>query len=438
MQKKITGFILASVLTLAWPAQAQLNQVFKGVFDRILINDFQLTGTGVHQDHFKPAADYANSQLTPSLNSLIARNVASFPLPATAAGVTFDFSSGKLVNISESLGPIFAETAQTLGKSRFNFGVNYTYLSLNKLRGLATRDIRFTFIHQDVGVVGLGDSENESDIVDLFLNLDVNANIFAAFGTYGVTNNLDIGVAIPFVNLSISGEAFAMVNSFTFANMGNANHRFNMDPLNPDLDDLVAYDESASGLGDIGLRVKYSFLRGAGLDLAALLDVRLPTGDEKDFLGTGKTNARLAWIVSKKIDTFSPHLNVGYERRAADRDSDQLELTAGFAQKILAGVNFAIEVSGEFDINKKEANQFFPRETESIFEQNKNTQARYERRIDLSNIVERNNDNILNASIGFRAAPSDRFLVLGNVLVPLNDGGLRSNVVPTLGVSVNF
>jgi hypothetical protein len=438
MQKKIMRLFLLVALMATPTAHAQLNQVFQNIFNRILITDFQTSGTGVHQDHYKPRAFEANQNLTPALNSLIARNVSSFPLPATAAGVAFDFTTGQVLNIAESLGPIFAETAQTLGAGKLNLGVNYTYLSLNKLRGLSTRDIRFTFIHQDVGPPGLGDSENESDIVDVFLDLDVNASLFAVFGTYGVSKNLDIGVAIPFVNLSLSGNALAVINSFTFANLGEANHRFNNDRLRPDLDDLVPYDASASGLGDVGLRAKYSFRRGAKLDMAALLDVRLPTGKKEDFLGTGQTNLKVNWVMSKKTGDFSPHLNLGYERRGADRDSDQLELAAGFAQKILKGVNFAFELFGEFDLNDKEVPSFFPQETETIFEQNKMTQARYERRIDLSNIDERSNDNILNASIGFRAAPSDRFLVLGNILVPLNDGGLRSSVAPTLGMTISF
>jgi hypothetical protein len=439
MHKKIVWLSLLGILIVA-PAHAQLNQLFGKIFNEVLVEGFQATGTGVHQDHFKiPAAKTANERLTIALNSLIARNVSSLPLPSTSAGVTVDFSTGQIVRISESLGPIFAETAQTLGKGRINMGINYTYLNLAELRGVSTQDIRFAFTHQDVLQSGLGDSPNESDIVNLVLGLDVNVNIFAAFGTYGLTNNFDVSVLLPFVNVNLSGEALAVIDSYTFAlQNGYANHRFNADSLNPDLDDNVPYNESAGGLGDIGLRLKYSFLRGTEVESAALLDVRLPTGDEKDFLGTGKTNVKLTWILSKKIDDFFPHFNLGYARRSADFDSDQLELTLGFTQKVMTGLNFAAEFIGQFDLDSDEVVTFFPEVTTPIAQRNNSTQARYVKQVDLSNIPERSNDNTLIASFGFRAAPSDRIMFLGNVLLSLNDGGLRSSVAPTVGATISF
>lgn len=438
MQKKLIQSVLVGVLISAYPAPAQLNQVFNNIFTRALFTDFQATGTGVHQNHFKNAAVAASKNLTPALNSLIARNVSSFPLPATSTGLAFDFAAGKVLDVSESGGPILGESAQTLGRGKFNLGLNYTYLNMSSLRGLKTRDLRFTFVHEDVLLPGLGDSENESDVLDLFLDLDVNANIFAAFGTYGITKNFDLGVAIPLINLSFKVDARAVVNSFTFANLGEANHRYNDNKTNPDLDKEFAHHESVSGLGDIGLRLKYSFLQSAGVNMAALLDVRLPTGDEEKFFGTGKTNARLSWIASKKIQSFAPHLNLGYERRGAGLDSDQLEVTLGFAQKLVPSLNFAVEFLGEFDLNKDEVYRFFDKDFEPIFERNKLTGASYERHIDLTNVARRNNDNTLSAAFGFRAAPSASFLILGNVLVALNDGGLRATVAPTFGMTMNF
>ena len=447
MQKKIAYSALLAFLMLAPAAYAQLDQLFNKIFERVLITDFQTSGTGVHANHFIPAATYASNQLTPALNSMISRNLSSLPLPATSAGVTFDFSSGQILQISQSLGPIFAETAQTLGKGRFNMGLNYTYMNLAKLRGVRTEDIRFTFTHEDVNQPGLGDNPNESDLVDLALGLDVSAHTFAAFGTYGLASNLDVGVLIPFINISLNGETKAVIESFTFASSGNANHRFNNDPLDPDLDDNVPYEsiatpQSATGLGDVGLRLKYSFLRGRTVESAALLDIRLPTGDEHDFLGTGKATAKLTWILSKKIGDFSPHFNLGYGRRSANLDSDQLELTLGFSQKVVKGMNFAAAFIGQFDLNKSEVPTFFPAGTQVIHQevQNQTTggTAQYDKVVDLSNIPERNNDNTAIASFGFRAAPSDRVMFLGNVLLSLNDGGLRSNVAPTIGATLSF
>lgn len=431
---------LIGVLLLTNTTYGQLDEVFSNIFDEVL-NAQLKRSPGVHGDHFLEAAAFADSTLTRGLNNLIASNVSSFPLSSTNVGVTFDFSTGRPVSITESLGPIFAETASTLGKGKANIGFNYTYLNFANFRGIPTEDMRFTFTHVDVpdSDPGLGDNLNESDTIDLLLDLDVNASIFAFSATAGLTNNFDIGVAIPIVNVNLSGKAKATVNSFTFANMGVANHHFGADSTKPELVTLIPYDESSTGLGDIALRFKYSFLRGAEVDLAALLDIRLPTGNESDFLGTGKINTKLSWIMAKKIGDFTPNLNIGYERRSSDFDSDEFEFVAGFDQKIATGVTFAIEVLGTIDINKGEAISLFPGEVR--IEDQPNSQepgTSTIRQVDRSNIPERNYDNTFDASFGFRFAPSENVVFLGNILAPLNDGGLRSTVVPSIGLTVIF
>ena len=437
LRKKFFLCCFVGTLFFVSPVSAQLNEVFGTIFNEILKQRLQLSGSpGQHGTHFIEAADKADSELTPALNSLIANNVSSFPLSSTTAGVTFDFSTGKPVSITESLGPIFAETAQTLGKGKINVGLNFTSLNLSKFRGLDTEEIRFTFNHQDVTNDGtLGESPNESDTIDLLLDMDINSSILALFATVGVTNNLDIGLAIPLINVGLSGIARARVNSFTFPALDSANHHFGQDPFNPQFGTTSPYDESLSGLGDIAIRLKYSFLRARNLDLAALLDIRVPTGDKDDFLGTGKTTVRLSGIMSKKIGNLTPHLNIGFDRRTADLDSDEFEFTAGFDHKIAPGVTFAFDILGEFDLNDDETIVLFPG-TKTITDRVPNGTS--VRQVDLSNIPERDNDNSISASFGFRYAPSERVILLGNILVPLNDGGLRSTVAGTYGITVSF
>ena len=58
--------------------------------------------------------------------------------------------------------------------------------------------------------------------------------------------------------------------------------------------------------------------------------------------------------------------------------------------------------------------------------------------VQLSNVPDRKNDNAYSASTGFRFAPSDNVMLFANVLIPMNDGGLRAHVAPTVGLSVQF
>ena len=45
----------------------------------------------------------------------------------------------------------------------------------------------------------------------------------------------------------------------------------------------------AIGIGDIVLRAKYHLYKGPVADIDGALLLRLPTGDEDNFLGTGTT-----------------------------------------------------------------------------------------------------------------------------------------------------
>lgn len=444
-----TLLVLLSLVVAAFnPARGQLDQTLQDVFDQILREDFELS-PGPHADHFIPAADIASRALTPALNNLIASNVSSFPLSSTIAGVTFDFSTGQPVSITESQGPIFAEIGETLGRNKLTLGASATYLSLNRLRGMPLDAVAFNFTHQDVGTPGLGDDPTESDIVNVALGLNVDASIFSFAATYGVTRNFDIGVAIPIINLTMSGTAEAVVQSYTLFVQdqfgGGARHFFGGDPQNPTLTNEVPYEESATGIGDIALRFKYRLPLRGSLRTATLLDVRLPTGDQNNFLGTGSENIRLLLVGSQRFGNFTPHVNAGYNYRGADFDSDEFELVVGFDQKIGSGLTFALDVLSNIDLQSGEAIRFYdPSEGPAVTIRDQSpspptgTGASAERLINISNIDDRNYDTRVDAALGFRFAPSERFQLLANVLVPLQDGGLRSDVVPTLGVSLNF
>lgn len=421
--------------------RAQLNTQFNDIFSEIL--DVRLRrSVGQHGTHFLEAAAEANQLLTPALNSLVASNILSFPLSSTIPAITFDFSSGVPVPVTGSLGPVFSETGETIGKGRIGIGFNYSYLDLSRFRGLPTEDMRFTFTHQDVNtdtVIG-GNNPAENDLIDLTMGMNVHASIFALYATIGLTSDLDVGIAVPVINVNLNGTAVAVINSYTYARLGEALHFFGGDSINPVLDTRVPYDASASGLGDIALRFKYAFLHKHGFDAAALVDVRLPTGNEENFLGTGKTNFRLVGILSKRFPDFAPHLNLGYEKRSADFQSDRIDFRLGFDNKVVSSLTFALDILGTLDINTDKAIKLFPG-TRTIVDQvveNGTVVGQNFRQVSLSNIPDRNNDDTYCLSTGFKYAPSDRVILLINVLVPLNDGGLRSSVAPTVGFSVNF
>lgn len=442
--RRLLTFVVLLPLT-ASPASAQLNTVFSDLFNTILHERLHLS-PGAHADHFQPAAEGAVGTLAPALNALIADNIAAFPLSATAAGVTFDFSTGQPVPIIESQGPVFAETATTLGRGRLNVGLTGTHLSLNRLSGIPLDELRFTFAHEDLGEPGLGDNPTEIDVIDVYMGLDVDAAIVALSATYGLLPNLDVGVALPFVSVSIGGTALAVVDSRTLSRLGAALHFFGGTPLAPVLTAEEDYDDSVAGIGDVALRAKYHFPTSGDYDLGALLDVRLPTGSQEDYLGTGSVGVQLAFLASASLDGFTPHANVGYNYRGSavggegrEFNRSGVRFAVGFDQQLVPRVTFALDLLGTLDLGDD------PLDTlpGSVFIRDSNVNAEGQvgeamREVRLTNVPADRGSSTLDASIGARVAFSERFQALANVLVPLNDNGLRSSVVPTAGVSLTF
>jgi len=235
--KKRTLFIgvIFSLQTAA--VFAQLNTTFERMFTQVLVDDI-IYPPGFPR-FFDEAAERVNNNLVPALNSFITSNVASFPLTSTVAGVNIDLSARTPELTIESLGPIYSETAVTIGKKKLYLALNYSYFDLSKLRGLSTEDIRFTVTQEDINGDGtLGDFPPENDTIDFFPDINIKAQTFVFYATYGLTSNFDVGFAIPLVRLNLSGEARAVINSLSFPLFGQPFHRFGEDVLNPQLVDI--------------------------------------------------------------------------------------------------------------------------------------------------------------------------------------------------------
>jgi hypothetical protein len=115
---------------------------------------------------------------------------------------------------------------------------------------------------------------------------------------------------LPFVSADLRIDNVKTVLPLATFGTGNANlHVFPDGSYNG----FSSVSGSASGLGDVVLRGKYNFLDPAkGSGVAVALDLRVPTGDEANFLGTGVTQAKLYAIGSWALNKWSPHFNLGY------------------------------------------------------------------------------------------------------------------------------
>ncbi|HZL95237.1 MAG TPA: transporter, partial [Vicinamibacterales bacterium] len=120
----------------------------------------------------------------------------------------------------------------------------------------------------------------------------------------------DVGIAIPIVSVQMDATVDSeILRTGSGTTVLPLTHSFD-----PSGAGTASFSESgsATGFGDVLLRAKYNFLRTSTSALAAALDLRLPTGDEDELLGTGATQTKLLFVASGEYGRFSPHVNFGY------------------------------------------------------------------------------------------------------------------------------
>jgi hypothetical protein len=389
----------------------------------------------IHGNHFVPAAVASNGTIISFLTNSIGSNVANVPVSATSGGTTFSFQGGVPTRTSTSAGPIFGERAQTLGRGRVLAGLSRTGLRFKTLRGVDLDHLRFTFTHAnsdfpgcdsiaggDCSLLGVPTLENET--IDLNLALDIDLTVTGFLLTYGVTDRVDIGVALPLVSVSLNGTSNAQVNPF---GPPPAVHFFGGTPDNPILTASRSVEGSTTGLGDVDGRVKINLRRAEPLSVAVLADVRFPTGSESNLLGSGAFAARGLAILSARFGNFSPHANVGYLYRGGQFETDAVLATAGFDHLLAPWATLAIDVISQLQVGESPLQVPGPVEI----------QAPYHRTI-IPTVIPDTRDDIVDGSVGVKLTAAPGLTVVGNSEWSLNHGGLRPDVIWTAGLEYNF
>jgi hypothetical protein len=287
--------LAAAAISLFFPPLLSAQTAQKTPVSQILPNLFGntivVTPAGTpefpnHSAHFKPGVDQLE---TPQqFNQQIVTLLATFPTGSSSGGFTYTFNPalGTFSRSSESFGPLFAERALTIGRDRGSLGVGYQRSTYDTFEGKNLRQPEIVFHIEHIDCCGRvaggapafdGSRLNpafEGDIIEAALRLDLTTDTLVFFATYGLTDRLDLGVAVPVVRTDVEASIRARIERLSTAANPEL-HAF--DGENPDERTFVAAG-SATGLGDIVLRAKYNFLRRRGGGLAGAIDVRTPTG----------------------------------------------------------------------------------------------------------------------------------------------------------------
>jgi hypothetical protein len=437
---------VAMSLVMAEPAQSQ---GLRGkISDLFIFGDGQgalfLAGSGdpnnpanlrAHGEHFVPSSAAENFAVISFITDALGRNVANMPIGSTSGSETFSFAGGVPVRTSTSAGPIFAERPQTLGRGRVLAGINRSAFRFATIRGVDMRDIDLNFTHQNVDFPGcattFGDDcakygvpSFENDVMRFNLSLDLDVRVTSLFMTYGLSDKLDAGLVIPVVQASFAGESRAEMHPFGGT---TANHFFAGTAQNPTLSAERQTRGSATGLGDVAVRLKANLRTTDKANLGMLVDARLPTGSERDLLGAGEFSGRVLAIVASRFGDFSPHVNVGYLHRSGATQNDAVLGTVGFDHRLGSSVTLAADLVSELQVG--DSNLELP-ETLSY-------EAPFRRTVTPTEIPDMR-DDIVNGSFGFKIRTGRNLTAVINGLFPLNRGGLRADFTYTAGLEYSF
>ena len=405
------------------PGNTPLSNILKQLFlDEIVENVALQVELGADLD---TAVTSASGDLGEALllTQAISNQLSTFPLGSSAGGFswTFDPALGAFARGTTSFGPIFAERALTVGKNKLNFGINYQRATYDEFesRSLRDREITFFTVFTDFRLPSRPTIVGEDQ-----LQLDLSVDTIGFFANYGVSDRLDLGVALPLVSVDLNADL-----RFIFRDRTTGQEL----PL-----DGAEIHRSGSGrktgLGDIVVRSKYNIVRMKGGGLAAGLDVRLPTGDEENLLGIPGTQAKVYGVMSTAFGILSPHVNVGYtfsrgNDATADPESpllappDELNYTAGADVALTRRLTVAADIVGRT-----------LRDIETLTFGDVGLGPNFPE----FDLRPRENVNLTLASLGVKFNPHGNLLVSVNVLFPLTDRGLRDKFTPVVGMDYSF
>jgi hypothetical protein len=437
--------IVITVVTLlasASPAHAQdpynvtvnvteLSRIFTELYgpDGLVVNSLaSLTGGVSHSAHFNSGFESEFSQFGTALTG----QIVSLPLPAPASGFTYQFDSGLGVftRSTSSFGPILAERADTIGARRVSIGFAYQRLAFDSIENIDLQSVPAVFTHDNAELRG-----GREDVITTVNSIDSEVSRSAAFITYGVTNDLDVSIAVPYITTDIVVTSDATVRRIG-TTIPEIHFFRTVDDSIGDRRIYTAFGH-ASGIGDITIRMKQAIKKSPRNGIALGLDLRLPTGDENNLLGTGAPAVQPFAAWSATYGTFAPHINLGYQWNGSSTLAGDIEAgvsedlpdvavyALGAVVAMHPRVTLALDVLGRYIIDSPRVHleDFVALDGHSVY----------------PNIAfDTGSINELSSAVGLKINVAGRLLLNTNLLMRLNSGGLRDKISPLVGVEYAF
>ncbi len=361
------------------------------------ILEFLLTTRSVVTDDFD--RDEAALQATSdAISQALLLEVATLPLSSSSGAFTYRFNPalGTSERASTNFGAFFVERAVTAGRGRASFGVSFRYNRFETLDGLALRDGSLvTTANQFVDEAAPFNEES------LRLRLETAAT--TGFVSVGLTDWLDVSVAVPVVSLRLEGERFDDFRG--------------RDTLQ------ASANAEVTGLADIAVRTKVRLAgrHGSGLSLGG--EVRLPTGKREDLLGAGRATYRGLAIGSWEGQVASLTVNAGYS-------------SGGVADQIDYGVNVAVAAAPRLTLSA----EAFGRRVEDVGRLASVALPHPTIAGVRTTRLGQTGDRLVTTAtvVGVKWNIAGAWLLNANVLVPMGSRGLQAEYSPSVALEYAF
>jgi hypothetical protein len=456
-----------------------------------------------HNAHF---ADTSEAQFRP-LNQAIGQELSILPLGSSGSGTTFTLDSqGHAVPTEDSLGPILTERANVIGRKAINLGVAYQYFSFSRIDGIDLHSFPAVLIHEGSEDLTKLESKYQNDYINTSNEVHLALNQTVIYAVFGVAKRMDASIELPIQSVHFRVNSAAHIvrtqpcevtqntdptskyykggdcigpldptgagvcgefhyfqgtsdytpdNCQTIFNSVDATYPFPGAPglLNPTTPQPLrsgAPMTDATGIGDIMLRGKYELIQGEKFTGSIGLGVRFPSGDAKNFLGTGAYGVIPFGVLSYR-GRLSPHVRLGYQWNsssvlAGDPTGISGSTSASLAPAWLysAGADYratkrltiAADLIGQSVLS---ASRLILSSYARLPETDGTTNPSTETTISVPSIKPQTASYSSTAiAAGAKVRLMRELVLMGNATMRVNDGGLKASVVPLVGLSYAF
>jgi hypothetical protein len=384
---------------------------------------------------FTTNASVGNAGLTgvataAAIDGSIGAQLSQLPLAVSAPGTAVLVVKGN-PEVFDNLGPILVDRPDSVGRGNLVFGFNFQQFTFNHLDGISLASVPFAYFAS-------GNGSNQ--YIEQQQHISFKYNQYVALATYGLPKNTDVTVIVPYARVSIGAGAI----SATAYNLNTQNQIVSTNAIGN-----TYVPGFANGIGDVAINVKHvlwSGGEGGRGSLAAGGVLRLPTGDALNYLGSGAYGVNLYALTSYKW-RVSPHAKIAYQwntnsvllNPSGTGPNRQLPGGVQFVAGADYGVNRHLTISGDV-ISTQSANaNSIAQGTVSLDYAAPPTPSTTSATLTTVNTFQ-DTYTTANFSGGLKWKPfrKMKLILYGNVLLQLNNVGLRPDPSPSGGISYSF